>query len=141
MHAVQSVQWGRVIITELLPLLLSLWLFAVIRRRSIQKPATGTNNALVVALYWIVGFMLTAYLAFYMGLYLVGLLKTGQTITTTLASQASLVTKVAIFTSGLFGALIPYRLLARQGKTQFWIWLVIAAAYSILFFIFTFMVR
>lgn len=141
MHAVQTVSWGRVIITELLPLLLSLWLFAVIRRRSMLNPATGSNNVLVVALYWIVGFMLTAYLAFYMGLYLVGLLKTGQTITTTLASQASLVTKIAIYISGLFGALIPYRLLARQGKTQMWIWLVIAAVYAILFFIFTFMVR
>ncbi|MGZ4107792.1 MAG: hypothetical protein ACXVO1_10695 [Tumebacillaceae bacterium] len=137
----QSVLWMKVIVTLLLPLLAALWLFATVRRRSMLNPATGSYNVLVVVLYWIVGFIVTTYVATYFGYYLVGLLKTPHAVTPAYASLANVFTKIVIFTSGLFGALIPYRLLARQGKTQFWIWLVIAAAFSILFFIFTFTVR
>lgn len=141
MHAIHTVSWGRVIITLLLPLLASIWMMFVIRYKSIRQPVSSKYSVAAILVYGIIGFVVSAFLATYFGLYLTAQLTTGQMVSQALASEANFVTKVGLYISGLWGALFPYRLLAREGKRQVWIWLAIALVYAFVFFIFTFMVR
>lgn len=138
-----SIHWGKIIVTLLLPLLASVWLFFVIRQKSLLQPVTQSYGMGMKTIYWIVGLLASFFLATYFGLYLLAQMKTtgGMYVSPSLQSQANLVTKAGLYISGLLGSLFPYRLLAREGKRQVWIWLANALIYAFLFFVFTFMVR
>ena len=133
-----EIHWGSLIVTLLLPLLAAFWLRGVIRRNSLQRPAEAPSNGAVFILFYIVGFALTWTVATFLGLYLLGQMGQG----TGAVSQGAVtatngVALLGVYVGGLWGALLPYRILARNGKTSIWIWLGLGLFYAVLFYIST----
>ena len=120
-------QWGKILITLLLPLLAALWLHFVIKRKSEMMDATSPYGLFTRGVHYVFGFFISCAVATYLGLYLYSV----QTGGVYLASYAS------IYIGGLWGALVPYRMLAREGKRSVWVWLGLALVYSFLFYLLT----
>jgi hypothetical protein len=120
-------QWGRILITLLLPLLAALWMGHVIKRKSEQMEAASPYGLFTRGVYYVFGFFITCAVATYLGLYLYSMQSGG----IYLASYAS------IYIGGLWGALVPYRMLARAGKRSAWVWLGLALLYAFLFYLLT----
>ena len=119
--------WGKILITLLLPLLAALWLHFVIKRRSELMEVTSPYGLFTRGVNYVFGFFISCAVATYLGLYLYSV----QTGGVYLASYAS------IYIGGLWGALVPYRMLAREGKRSGWIWLGLALVYAFLFYLLT----
>jgi hypothetical protein len=126
----QSIPWGSLIITLFLPLLASLWLFAVIRRRSAQEPVSNPYGAGARAFSYLSGFIVAWFFGTYLGLYLLSMLKD-----TTDSTAGTWTSFAGLFIAGLLGALLPYRLQAREGKRSVWGWIAIAGVYVVLYYL------
>lgn len=112
------------IITILLPLAAAIWLFLIIRRNGRMNPMEGhTNDVLRVVLY-IAGFWVSFLFSTYIGFYLY-------------ASGSNLLSVIGLYVSGLLGALVPYRMRAREGNDSVIGWLVTALVYTVLFYAFS----
>jgi hypothetical protein len=126
----QSIPWGSLIITLLLPFQAALWLFAVIRRRSALEPVSNPYGGGARAVAYLSGFVVSWFFGTYLGLYLLSMLKDTQD------SAAGTWTSFAgLFIAGLLGALLPYRLQAREGKRSAWGWVAIAGVYVVLYYL------
>lgn len=138
----QEIAWGNVLVTLMLPLLAVVWMFFVVKRKSVLQPATETPGAGTQISAWGFGFVITWLAATYLGLYLAGMMQMEEAaVTGADKSLGALVTWAGLYTSALWGALVPYRMLARQGKRSVALWLGIALAYMLLFFVATLFVR
>lgn len=114
------------LITVILPLAAAIWLFLIIRRNGRMNPIEGhTHDVLRVVLY-VAGFWVSFLFATYIGFYLY-------------ASGSGFLSVVGLFVSGMLGALIPYRMRAREGNDSVIGWLVTALVYTILFYAVTWM--
>jgi len=131
----KEVAWGSVLVTLLLPLLAAVYMFFVVRRASVQKPAEAPSTPGTYGLYYLVGFALTWVASTYLGFYLLqqlGGVETAVTHGEELASQW--IALLGVYIGGLWGAILPYRIHARNGHRAAWLWLLIGLAYSVLFY-------
>ncbi|HEU4963539.1 MAG TPA: hypothetical protein VFV52_06725 [Bacilli bacterium] len=133
-----EISWSNVWITLLLPFLAVLWMHYVIRRKSAMYPATeptGTGTKVVV---YVIGFVVTWFVATYLGLYLVGMMQLDSgMVSDGDRTLGTIVSFAGLFVSGLWGALAPYRMLARAGKRSNGLWLGLALVYAVLFYLST----
>lgn len=110
-------------------------MWTVVRRRSMANPTGVPASQGVLAAVFIGGFVISWLLATYLGLYVFGQMGSGEKDVPEGAGLAGqLVSLLAIYTGGLWGALLPYRVLARTGRIQMWNWLLIALVYGVLFY-------
>lgn len=124
-----TTQWGSLIFTLLFATVMAIALFAVIRRRALLQGDVHTSNGMTRAMIYLAGMILTLMFAFYLGLTVLSKIGTPE------KGIASLISTITVIQSGLLGALLPYRLHAREGKAQVWVWVVIGVAYAFVFYI------
>ena len=125
-------QWGKILITLLLPLLAALWLHYLIKRKSEVNEVSHPYGSFTRGVNYIFGFFLSSAAATYLGLYLFAMFSEGEQ-----ASGAYWVSYASIYIGGLLGALVPYRMLAREGKRSIWVWLGLGLVYAFLFYLLT----
>jgi hypothetical protein len=115
-------------ITLLLPLGAAIWLFLIIRRNALQHQIEGHYNDVLRVVFYFAGFWISFLFATYIGLYLY-------------AKGSYLLALIGLYISGLLGALVPYRIRAKEGNASAVGWLVTALVYAVLFYVVTWVFR
>jgi hypothetical protein len=126
---VASTQWGPLLFTLIFAAVMAYVLYSVIRRKAFQNPAGYPAGALSKTAIYFAGLTLTLMFAFYLGIVVLGKIGTPE------KGIASIISAITVLEAGLLGALLPYRTLAREGKTQVWVWLAIGVAYAFVFYL------
>ncbi len=132
----EEISWGNLLVTLLLPLLAVIWMRFVLRRKALHSPVEEPYSTFARVAVWVAGFVITWAFSTFLGFYLLAQISTGG------AAQAN--TGLTILTgfatpyiSGLWGALVPYHMLAREGKESLITWLGAALAYAVVFYLST----
>jgi hypothetical protein len=137
-----EIQWGKMIFNLVFPLLLAMWLMYLIRHKAIQHRAERPAGLLMRLLTYAVGFVITASVAVFLGSAILAQVEPGAGELSRATELAAMwLSLAAVFVSGLCGALVPFRMLAREGKGRVWTWLGLGLVYAVLFWVFAEAVR
>lgn len=129
----EEISWGGLLVTLLLPLLAVVWMMLVLRRKALMASPAEPYSRFARGAVWLAGFIITWAFATFLGLYLLAQIGSG---TTEASTGLTFLTGVApLYIAGLWGALVPFRMLAREGKASVTCWLITAAAYAVLYYL------
>ncbi|PWK10335.1 hypothetical protein [Tumebacillus permanentifrigoris] len=132
---VAATQWGPLLFTLIFAAVMAVVLYVVIRRQAWKNPSGIPAGALSKTAIYFAGLTLTLMFAFYLGVVVLNKIGTPE------KGIASIISGITVLEAGLLGALLPYRTLAREGRTQLWVWLATGVAYAFVFYLFAQILR